>query len=46
LFKIRFLACVEPNHFAGALPKLNVLTINKLYRLFRGFSIIGAFEWN
>jgi hypothetical protein len=29
-----------------ALPKFNIVTINKLLCLFHGLAVIGAFQWN
>jgi hypothetical protein len=36
----------EPGDLAISLPELNVVTIGKLFRLFCGLEIVGAFEWN
>jgi hypothetical protein len=36
----------EHGYLSVALPKLNVVAVNKLFCLFRGFGIVGAFEWN
>jgi hypothetical protein len=33
---------IETGYLAGALPKLNVVTVNKLLCLFHGFVIVGA----
>ena len=37
---------VEPANLASALPKLNVVAVNKLLGVFRSFGIIGALQFN
>jgi hypothetical protein len=44
--ELDFRLVVQPGYLAGALPKLNVMAIDKLLCLFHGLAIIGAFQWN
>ena len=37
---------VESGYFAVALPKLDIMAVGKVFRLFHGFVIIGADQWN
>jgi hypothetical protein len=41
-----FRLVIEPGYLTVALPKLDVMAINKLLGLLFGVSIVAAFEWN
>ena len=41
--ELDFRLALEPGYLAVALPKFNVMAINELLCLFRGFYIVGAF---
>jgi len=45
-FRTGFRLVVEPGYLPVALPKLNVVAINKLFCPFRGLGIVGAIELN
>jgi hypothetical protein len=46
ILELNFRPVIESRYLAVALPKFNVVAINKLLSLFLGLGIIGAFEWN
>jgi hypothetical protein len=37
---------IELGYLPIALPKLNIMTVDKLLCPLNGFAIVGAFEWN
>lgn len=37
---------LERRNLAVALPKFDIVTVNKLFRFFAGFGVIGTFEGN
>ena len=44
--KLDFRLVIEPGYLAVTLPKLNVVAVSKLFRLFHSHGIVGALERN